>query len=95
VPRSRANHPTITFTSTKADQVDETRFALTGDLTIRSTTKPVTIEFTLIAADDDRLVFEGTLPIDRRDWGAHWAAAGFLVSRQVQLHLDVTATRQA
>jgi polyisoprenoid-binding protein YceI len=90
-----ANHPTITFTSTKVDQVDETTFALTGNLTIRGTTKPVTIDFTLTGTENDRLTFEGTVTINRKDWGAHWSAAGFLVSRQVLLQLDVTAIRHS
>ncbi len=87
-----ANHPTITFTSTRVDQVDETTFTLTGNLTIRGTTKPITIELTLTAADD-RLTFIGTVPINRRDWDANWSAAGFLVSNQVRLELEVTAIR--
>jgi hypothetical protein len=32
--------------------------------------------------------------INRRDWGVHWAAAGFLVTKQVLVDLDVTATRR-
>ena len=87
-----ANHPTITFTSTKVDQVDETTFALTGNLTIRGTTRPVTVDLTLATAD--RPTFTGTVPINRRDWGANWTAAGFLVSNEVQLELTVTAVRQ-
>ena len=87
-----ANHPTITFTSTRVDQVDETTFTLTGTLTIRGTTKPITIDLTLTAADD-RPTFKGTVTINRRDWGANWTAAGFLVSNQVRLELAVTAVR--
>ncbi len=89
-----ANHPTITFTSTGVEQVDDATFAVTGDLTIRGTTKPVTIAFGVTAADDDRLTLRGTVPINRRDWGVHWVAAGFLVVKQVLVDLDVTATRR-
>jgi len=88
-----ANHPTITFTSTEVEQVDDATFAVTGDLTIRGTTNPVTIAFTL-TANDDRLTVRGTVPINRRDWCVHWVAAGFLVTKQVLLDLDVTATRR-
>jgi polyisoprenoid-binding protein YceI len=89
------NHPTITFVSTRVDQVDEAGFSVTGDLTIRGTTNPVTIDVTLIDADNDRLRFTGTVTINRRDWGAHWSAAGFLVSKQVRLELDVTTVRRS
>ena len=88
------NHPTITFTSTRIDQIDDTTFALEGTLTIRGTTKPITIDVNLTAADDDRLTLEGTAAINRRDWGAHWSAAGFLVSKQVHLEFAATAVRQ-
>ena len=88
-----ANHPTITFTSTEVEQVDDATFAVTGDLTIRGTTNPVTIAFTL-TGDNDRLTLRGTVPINRRDWGVHWVAAGFLVTKQVLLDLDATATRR-
>lgn len=89
-----ADHPTITFTSTEVDQVDEATFRLTGKLTIRGTTKPVTVPLTLSETEPDRLGFTGTVTINRKDWGAHWAAAGFLVSKQVVLDLAVTAIRQ-
>src|SRR5262249_58549202 len=36
------NHPAITFTSTKVEQAGDATFAVTGDLTIRGVTKPVT-----------------------------------------------------
>jgi polyisoprenoid-binding protein YceI len=87
------NHPTITFTSTRIDQTDETSFVVEGDLTIRGTTKPITIDVTLTTAEPDRLTLEGTATINRRDWGAHWPAVGFMVSKQVRLELTATAVR--
>ena len=42
-----ADYPQITFSSTGARQVDDTTFELTGDLTIKGVTNPVTIPFTL------------------------------------------------
>src|ERR1041384_4142816 len=38
-------HPQITFVSTEVERADETTWVITGDLTIKGTTKPVTIEF--------------------------------------------------
>jgi polyisoprenoid-binding protein YceI len=89
------HHPLITFTSTKIDQVTETTFAVTGDLTIRGTTKAITIDFALTNTGPGGLTFEGNVPINRRDWGAHWSAAGFLVSKQVLVQLAVTAIRHS
>ena len=89
-----SNHPTITFTSTRVDQTDETTFTLTGTLTIRGTANPIAIPFTVTDMENDRLRLTGSATINRRDWGAHWSAAGFLVSKQVQLDLDVTTARR-
>ncbi len=43
-------YPTIEFVSTSARQVDGSTFELTGDLTIKGTTNPVTIPFTSTAS---------------------------------------------
>jgi polyisoprenoid-binding protein YceI len=68
------NHPTITFTSTKVEQAGETNFTVTGNLTIRGVTKPVTVDFKLTGAKNDprggfRADFEGSATINRKDWG--------------------------
>lgn len=42
-----AEYPTITFKSTKVEATGENSFAVTGDLTIRGTTKPVTLATTI------------------------------------------------
>ncbi len=98
------NHPTITFTSTKVDKVDETNFIVTGDLTICGVTKPVTVDFELTGAENDpsgnfRVGFEGRTVINRKDWGVSWNTAleggGVLVSEKVTLELNVAAIRQS
>lgn len=95
-------HPDITFRSTGIEQLEPARFRVTGDLSIKGTTKPVTLdlEFTGAATDPDgerRIGFEGTTTIDRREWGVSWNAAleagGVLVSEKVRLELDVSAVR--
>jgi polyisoprenoid-binding protein YceI len=98
------NHPAISFTSTGVDQLSETTFTVTGDLTIRGATKPLTVDFVLTGAGYDpqggfRVGFHGTVTIDRRDWGVSWNAVleggGVLVSQKVTLEFDVAAVRQA
>ena len=97
-------YPEITFTSTGARQVDDTTFELTGDLTIRGVTKPVTIPFTFEGAAKDpfgnlRAGFEGSVTINRKDWGVAWNAAleggGVLVSDRVTLEFEVSAIKNA
>ncbi len=95
------NYPAITFTSIGVEQVDETNFKVTGDLTIRGVTKPVTVDFELTGAENDqwgncRVGFEGSVTINRKDWGVNWnAATGVLVSEKVTLEFDVAAIRQS
>ena len=97
-------HPEITFTSTGARQVDDTTFELTGDLTIRGVTKQVTIPFTFEGAAKDpfgnlRAGFEGSVVVNRKDWGVAWNAAleggGVLVSDKVTLEFEVSAVKNA
>lgn len=94
-----AQHPTITFTSTRIEPVDATRFQVTGELTIRDVTKPVTVDLALTSADDHGVGFTGTATIDRRQWGVVWNTAveggGAVVGNKVALQFDVAAIRQA
>jgi polyisoprenoid-binding protein YceI len=97
-------YPTITFKSTDVSVVDGDTFRLTGDLTIRDTTGPVTIDLELTGATNDpwgmfRIGFEGNVVVNRRDWGLGWNMAldtgGLLVSEKITIELDVAAVRPA
>ena len=94
------NYPTITFTSTGVVQVDRTNFKVTGDLTIRGLTRPVTVDFVLTGTEHDRsdhgrINFHGSVTINRKDWGVHWSVAGPLVSAKVLLAIDVAVVRRS
>jgi polyisoprenoid-binding protein YceI len=95
------NYPTITFVSTSVER-DGTDWNVTGDLTINATTKPVTIVFEETGTARDpfgnlRAGFEGSVTINRTDWGLAFNAAletgGVLVSEKVTLEFDVSAIR--
>ncbi len=97
-----ANHPQITFTSTQVEQVAEDTFAVTGDLTIKGTTKLVTIDFVYTGSAVDpygntRIGFEGTTTIKRSDFGITFHATletgGVLVSDKITLELDISAIK--
>ena len=81
------NHPTLSFTSTGVEQVSETSFKVTGDLTIRGVTKPVNLDMEVTGAESDprdnlRVRFAGSATINRKDWGVRWNAAAGLVSKR-------------
>ena len=93
-------YPEIRFASTSAKLVDADTWALTGDLTIKDVTKPVTIVFEHTGAATDpfgnqRIGFEGSVSVNRKDWDLTWNAAletgGVLVSEKVKLEFDVSA----
>ncbi len=97
-------YPNLAFVSTDVKATDENQFAITGDLTIKGVTRPVTIdfEFTGSAVDpygNQRIGLEGTTVINRKDWGVNWNAAleagGMLVSEKVNLEFEVSAIRSA
>ena len=97
------NNPTITFTSTKVER-DGTDWEVTGDLTIKGVSKPVTIVFEENGSAQDpfgnvRIGFEGQTAINRKDWDLTWNAAletgGVLVSEKIKLEFDVSAIKNA
>ncbi|WP_374456942.1 YceI family protein [Nocardioides sp.] len=96
-------YPAITFTSTDVKR-DGNDWTITGDLTIKDVTKPVTIEFEQTGSAVDpfgntRVGFEGETTINRKDWGLTWNAAletgGVLVSEKIKLEFDVSAIKNA
>ncbi len=98
------SHPQLTFVSTEVERADETTWVITGDLTIKGVTNPVTIEFEQTGSARDpfgnlRVGFEGSTAINRKDWGLTWNAAletgGVLVSERVKLDFDISAIQSA
>ncbi|WP_139979932.1 YceI family protein [Nocardioides litoris] len=97
------DHPQITFRSTEVSR-DGSTWTITGDLTIKGTTNPVTIDFEEVGSSQDpfgntRVGFEGSVVVKRSDWGLTFNAAletgGVLVSEKVTLELDVSAIKTA
>jgi polyisoprenoid-binding protein YceI len=96
------NHPKISFTSTSVEAVEGDIYRVTGDLTIKDVTKPVTLdlEFGGTAVDpfgNHRLGLEGNVAVNRKDWGLNWNApldtGGVLVSEKVTLEFEVSAIK--
>ncbi|MFP3900837.1 MAG: YceI family protein [Acidimicrobiia bacterium] len=97
-------HPEIRFVSTSVEPLGDDTYRVTGDLTIKGTTKPVTfdVEYTGAAIDpfgNQRLGLEGSVVVNRKDWGVNWNAAletgGVLVSDNVTLEFEVSAIKKA
>jgi polyisoprenoid-binding protein YceI len=66
--------PTITFKSTSVQPAGQDKYALTGDLTIKGTTHPVTLQVTKYGEFNDpmmghRIAYGATTQINRKDFG--------------------------
>jgi polyisoprenoid-binding protein YceI len=91
--------PTITFKSNEVKRTGEGEYAVTGDLTLRGVTKPVTfaVEGPSAPGKDPwgnlRIGLSATTRINRKDFGLTWNSAleagGVLVGDEVGLTLDV------
>ncbi|MEV6739927.1 YceI family protein [Streptomyces sp. NPDC051104] len=97
-----ATYPRMIFTSTAVHLADKDVYRMTGDLTIKDTTRPVDLELTYIGHVTDpfgyeRVGFDGTTTINRSDWGltynARLAEGGAMVSEKVRLQFDIAAIR--
>ncbi len=98
-----ANHPKISFKSRRIDRVDTDRFSVTGDLTIRGTTREVVLDTEVAGPQKDpwggeRMGIKATTTIDRRDYGVSWNqvldAGGIALSNDVRIDIELQLIRQ-
>jgi len=86
-------HPAMTFESTEVEQLSDTHYNLTGNLTLRGTTHPLTVPFTL-SNSDGTLHATARTTLNRHTWHANWnTLTKALVHPDVLVDLTVTATR--
>jgi polyisoprenoid-binding protein YceI len=99
-----ATYPTITFKSTKVEEPRDEQFRITGDLTIRGVTKPVTLDGVIEGQAKDyagnrRAGFTLKTNINRKDWDLTWnvalEAGAVLVGERVTIEIDAEVVEQA
>lgn len=92
------NHPTLNFKSTSFTKKSDNQYALVGDLTLKGTTKSVTLnaEFGGEMVDpygNHKAGFEVTGEINREEFGLTWSAVteagGVVVGANVKLHMNI------
>jgi polyisoprenoid-binding protein YceI len=89
-------YPTMTFKSTGIKAIGEDRYELTGDLTIKDTTKPVAFSITNLGEFNDpamghRIAYSGQGKINRRDYGITFDMmldGRLVVSNELQISLE-------
>jgi len=97
-------YPYMTFQSTKIEAVGPNHYKMTGNLTIRDATKPVTFDVQSMGPQVNPwgakvMGFSATATINRNDWGLNWnmalEAGGVVVSEHVKIELDLEAAETA
>lgn len=99
-----AHYPSITFKSKKVEQVAPGKLKVTGDLTIRGTTKEVILDVegpTVPMKDpwgNTRVAATATTKINRQDFGVKWNATldngGVVVGDDVSIVIDVELVKK-
>jgi len=100
-----AHYPTMTFKSKKVEQVAPGKLKVTGDLTIRGTTKEVVLDVdgpTTPMKDpwgNQRVAMTATTKVNRQDFGVKWNATldggGVVVGDDVNITIDVEMIHKA
>ena len=93
----------MTFKSKSIEKVDDDEYKLKGDLTIKDTTNEVELDVEFGGQNKDpwgnqRIAFEITGKINRKDWGLNWNSkletGGVLVGDEVKLNAEVQFIKQ-
>jgi polyisoprenoid-binding protein YceI len=96
-------YPMITFKSTSISGSRDA-FTVTGDLTIRDRTQPVTLEASYNGEATSPYghqiaSFTASTRLSRKDWGLNWnvalEAGGVMVSDQFKVELEIQAIKQS
>jgi len=94
--------PEIRYESTRIQHIDDGRYLIAGNLTIKDVTHEVEMHATVdgVAKDPwgvDRVGISVRASIDRTNFGLTWqqklAAGGLLVGEEVSIEIDVSAVR--
>jgi len=97
------NFPKLTFASTSMEKVEDENYTITGDLTIKGTTKEVILkaEFGGTMGDfygNTKAGFDISGKINRQDFGLTWGAVteagGVVVSDEVRLAFNIQLIKQ-
>ena len=97
-----AKYPEIIFTGHRIEKKGE-EYVLTGGLSMHGVTREVAIPFKYNGKIKDmagktRIAVEGTLTIDRRDWGITYGkvldSGGLVAGNEVKIGLDIEAVKQ-
>ncbi|MGZ3675640.1 MAG: YceI family protein [Ktedonobacterales bacterium] len=97
-------YPTITYKSTKVEELSDNNFRITGDLTMHGVTKVVVLDASFEGQATNPwgkriAAFSIRTAVNRKDFGLNWnvalEAGGVLVSEKVNITIEAEATEVA
>lgn len=97
-------YPTMTFASTRVEQVGPDRLRVVGDMTIHGVTREVVLDTTYNGRGanpwgKEVIGYTAETTINRRDFGLVWnvalEAGGVLVSDTIKITLEIQAVKEA
>ena len=98
------NNPTMKFKSTSVQVLDKKHAKLNGDLTIRTVTRPVTLDVEFVGSAKSpwgttNYGFSAKTKINREDFGLVWNVAlesgGWLVGKEVEIDIEAEVVQVA
>jgi polyisoprenoid-binding protein YceI len=89
-------YPVITFRSTGVEAIDADHYTLNGDLTIKETTRPVSLAVLKYGEFNDpmmghRISYSATTKINRKDFGVHFNMVldgRMVVGEEIQIQIE-------
>ena len=89
-------YPTMTFKSTRVEPAEGDRFKVGGELTIKGTTRPVTLDVVKYGEFNDprmghRIGYAAQTTINRKDFGMNFSAVldgKFVVSDEIAINIE-------
>jgi polyisoprenoid-binding protein YceI len=96
--------PELRFRSARIEKLENDRYRVVGELTIRDVTREVTLDAEYAGRGKDpwgneRVAFAAKAALDRKDFGLGWnqvlEAGGVLVGDRVEIELDVQVVKAA
>jgi polyisoprenoid-binding protein YceI len=97
-----ANHPKLTFKSTSIKPSGKDSYQVTGELTMRGVTRPVTLDVAFLGEGkdpwgNDKVGFDVTGRLNRKDFDMNWNKAldngGVLLADEVKVQIAVEANK--
>ena len=96
-------YPTMRFTSTRVEKVNDQKVRLVGDLTIKGVTKAVALDVVYAGQAQSpwgtvSAGFTASTKISRKDWGLTWnqtlETGGVLVGDEITINIELELVKQ-